>query len=263
MGYLGLWIEYMKKAIKQWNEYRIDFIFISVASIIAICLSVANIEIIFTQVDNILGWTKYEVIWILGFFTLVQCIFNTFFINCFDVGSWVCSGNLDILRTRPRSEIFQLLFTERYNVEFPIDQLVMGIVLLIWSDMKLQLSWTVGKCLYFIGATVISTIIYTCIVFIISAMSLWSVKSNYFVEFIFELEEVNQYPLNVYGTGITFLLTYIIPIGFVSFYPSQYILGKEEYYKYAFFSPIVAIVLLVVTVLVWNFGIRHYQSPNS
>lgn len=109
----------------------------------------------------------------------------------------------------------------------------------------------------------ISTIIYTCIVFIISAMSLWSVKSNYFVEFIFELEEVNQYPLNVYGTGITFLLTYIIPIGFVSFYPSQYILGKEEYYKYAFFSPIVAIVLLVVTVLVWNFGIRHYQSPNS
>lgn len=139
----------------------------------------------------------------------------------------------------------------------------MGIALLVWSGVKLQLSWTVGKCIFFVVTILVSTIIYTCIIFIISAMSLWSVKSNYFVEFMFELEEVNQYPLNVYGTGITFLLTYIIPIGFVSFYPCQYILEHKEYYEYAFLSPIVAIVLIGLSVLVWNFGIKRYQSPNS
>lgn len=263
MGYFRLWIEYMKIAVKEWNEYRIDFIFISIASIITICLSVVNIEIIFTQVDNILGWTKYEVIWIFGFFTLVQCIFNTFFINCFDIGSWVWSGKLDVLRIRPRNIIFQLLFTERYNVEFPVDQLIMGIALLIWSGVKLQISFTLQKCFYFIGALMLSTFIYTCIVFIISAISLWTVKNNYFVEFIFELESVNQYPLNIYGTGINFLLTYIIPIGFVSFYPSQYILGHTEYYKYMFFSPVVALILGVLSILIWKFGIKNYQSTNS
>lgn len=262
MSYFNLWVEYMKKSIKQWNEYRMDFIFISTASIIALCIGIANIEIIFTQVDSILGWTKYEVIWMLGYFTMVQCIFNIFFVNCFDVSSWVYSGNLDVLKTRPRSVIFQLLFTERYNVEFPIDQLIVGITLCIWSGIRLNLSWSFYKIVYFVISLIVSSIIYTCIVFIISSLSLWTVKSNYFVEFIFELEEVNQYPLNVYGQGIRIFLTYIIPIGFVSFYPNQYILERKEFYNMAFLSPLVAFVVLIISILVWRFGIRQYQSPN-
>lgn len=263
MRYFKLWIEYLKKSLKQWNEYRMDFIFISFASIISLIIGIVNIEIIYTQVDNIMGWNKYEVLWMLGYFYLIQCIFNTFFINCFDVSSFVYNGNLDLLKTRPISVVFQLLFSERYNIEFPIDQFVMGVFLLIWSGNKLTIVWNFINVLYFVVAVIFSVIIYTCIIFAISSMSLWTVKNNYFVEFIFELEELNQYPINVYGKGFCFLLTYVLPIGFVSFYPNQVLLGHKEFFSLSFLSPVVAIILLSLTILIWKLGLNRYQSPNS
>ncbi len=253
----------MKKSFKQWNEYRADFLFISFASILALIIGLINIEIIYTQVDSILGWSKFEVLWMVGYFYIVKCIFNTFFINFIDIGYWVHSGMLDLLKVRPLPVIFQLLFSERYNTEFPIDELVIGIVLLISSGLKLNIQFTNRTIIYFIVTLILSVVIYTCMVFIISSISLWTVRSNYFIEFIFELEEINQYPINVYGSGIFFLLTYIIPMGFVSFYPNQLLLGHQEFSNYAIWTPIVAILLMIISIIVWKKGIKNYQSPNS
>lgn len=261
--YFKMWVEYTKKAILQWNEYRVDFMFISFASVLSLAIGLANILIIFNKVDNILGWTKFEVIWLLGYFFIVQCIFNTFCVNLFDIGYWVFRGELDVLKSRPLSVVFQLLFSERYNTEFPIDQLVMGVVLLVWSDRNLAITWDVLTIGYFIVSIIISAIIYSCIVFIVSSLSLWTIKNNYIIEFLFELEEINQYPLPVYGQVIASFLTYIIPLGFVSFYPNQLLLGHSEYFSYIKLTPVVVIVLVTLSVTIWKFGIANYQSPNS
>lgn len=262
MNHLKLWCEYQKMAIKQWNEYKIDFIFIALASIISLLISLVNIEIVYTQVDDISGWTKYEVLWMLGYFVVIQCIFNVFFVNCFDVSSWIYDGKLDVLCARPRSILFQLLFAERYNVEYPIDQLLVGTGLLFWANHHLKIDWTMEKIFFFIGSLPISTIIYTSIIFIVSSISLWCVKNNYIVEFIFELEEINQYPINIYGNMVMNILTYVIPIGFVSFYPSQYILENEEFYKYISAMPFVAIAMCLLAFVSWKFWFKKYQSPN-
>lgn len=249
--------------LKKWNEYRMDFLFISMASFIALLVGVMNIHIIFSKVDSILGWTEYEVIWMLGFYACVECLFHTLFVNCFDIGSWIYSGRMDLLKVRPRSVLFQLLFSERYNTEYPIDQFTMAVILLAWSSIKLNYSWTLIRIIAFMCSLIISTIIYTCIIFIISSFSFWTIKSNYLAEFVLELLDINQYPLRAYGTTITFLMTYVIPIGFVSFYPCQYLLAHKEYYEYALFSPVVAMILLVIAYVFWKKGIDRYQSPNT
>ena len=263
MNSIRLWYIYTKIELKKWSEYKLDFLFISLASMINVLIGIFNIHIVFSKTEKILEWTEYEVIWMLGYYMLVECFFHTFFINCFDISSWIYNGRLDMLKTRPRSVIFQLLFSDRYNTEYPIDIFIGSIVLLCWSSSKLIYEWTPMKIGLFVLAIFFSVIIYSCLIFIISSISFWTIKSNYLVEFILELEEINQYPIAAYGNVVMMVLTYAIPIAFVSFYPCQYFLGHQEYCKFASFMPVIAIILLVLSVIVWKLGISKYESPNS
>lgn len=263
MYYYKLWMEYFDKAIKQWKEYSLDFIFISFASLFTIFIGVINIEIIFSEVKSIAGWNKNEVLWMYGYFNFVQCIFNTFFINCFDISSWVHSGKIDMLKVRPCSVFFQLMCSERYNTEFPIDQFIMGIVLMIRAGMSLDLKWNVIRALQLVFIMIFSVIIYSTLIFIISALSLWTVKNNYFIEFIMELENINQYPITAYGLGMSTFLTYIVPIGFVSFYPNMFFLGYGNGYTLVFAILGVTVLLLSIACVIWKLGLARYQSPNS
>lgn len=62
MYYIKLWGAYMDKSLKQWAEYKTDFLFITLASIVTIALGVVNIDIIFSQTETIMGWSQYEVL---------------------------------------------------------------------------------------------------------------------------------------------------------------------------------------------------------
>ena len=263
MYYIKLYFEYLKIALKKWGEYRLDSIFIALASILTLAIGVFNVEIIFTQVDSILGWTKYEILWILGYFFLVRSMFSTFFINVLDIGSWVHSGDLDVIRTRPASVIFQLLYADRYNTEFPVDEVIVGIALLIKSGSELRISFSAVFIIKLIGLIIVSTIIYGSIIFIVSSTSLWTVRNNYIMDFIFQLEELNEYPIAIYGTVIRMFLTFVIPIGFVSFYPNMHLLGRTEYMNIFSLTPIVLIILIVIMIVIWKKGIENYESPNS
>jgi viologen exporter family transport system permease protein len=60
-----------------------------------------------------------------------------------------------------------------------------------------------------------------------------------------------------------FAFTYIIPIGFVAFYPSQLFLRPEEVSPLIYFSPIVGIGLFAITYWIWTKGVNSYTGTGS
>jgi ABC-2 type transport system permease protein len=63
--------------------------------------------------------------------------------------------------------------------------------------------------------------------------------------------------------AIRIAFTYIIPIGFVAFYPSQLFLRPEEVSPLIYFSPIVGIVLFALTYWIWTKGVNSYTGTGS
>ena len=57
--------------------------------------------------------------------------------------------------------------------------------------------------------------------------------------------------------------TYVIPIGFVAFYPSQLFLCPEQVHPLAYFSPLVGIGLFALTYWIWTKGINSYTGTGS
>jgi ABC-2 type transport system permease protein len=58
-------------------------------------------------------------------------------------------------------------------------------------------------------------------------------------------------------------LSWIIPFGFASFYPSVRLLGRPEFRLYAWLVPVVTAAFLAMALTLWNRGVRNYASTGS
>ena len=70
-----------------------------------------------------------------------------------------------------------------------------------------------------------------------------------------------EYPINIYNKFIKVLITIILPFAFVAYYPTMDYLGMNH--SMIYLSPIVAIILWIIAVKVWNLALKHYRSTGS
>ena len=78
---------------------------------------------------------------------------------------------------------------------------------------------------------------------------------------------VMQYPLTIFPGEVVTGLTLLVPLAFVNWYPSLYILDRPDPFGFPawlqFASPIVAVLLGTLALLAWRTGVRHYASTGS
>jgi ABC-2 type transport system permease protein len=78
---------------------------------------------------------------------------------------------------------------------------------------------------------------------------------------------MTQYPLTIFPTEVVKVLTFLVPVGFVNWYPSLFILGREDPLglpdAFRFASPVAALVLCLLAAAAWRTGVRRYRSTGS
>jgi len=63
--------------------------------------------------------------------------------------------------------------------------------------------------------------------------------------------------------ALHFILTHVIPIGFVAFYPSQIFLCPEDVSPLIYFSPLIGVGLFALTYWIWTQGVNSYTGTGS
>ena len=94
----------------------------------------------------------------------------------------------------------------------------------------------------------------------------WAYNALYPLTCIFTYggTEMIQYPMDIYPNFIRTFFTYILPAIFLLYYPALYILNWPDPLGMPpiapFLAPFVAIVMLTIANLFWNYGLRFYES---
>ena len=70
-------------------------------------------------------------------------------------------------------------------------------------------------------------------------------------------------PLDVYHPAISFVLTFIVPIAFINYYPAELFLGKGVFMQFAYLTPIIGIISFIIAYGFWKYGIKNYTSTGS
>ena len=72
-----------------------------------------------------------------------------------------------------------------------------------------------------------------------------------------------KYPIDIYNNIVRSVLTYIIPFAFTAYFPALYFLTGENPLFNIGMTIVVALIVMTIGVLIWNRGIKAYESAGS
>lgn len=259
--YLKLYGDFAKQNLLTMMEYKNDFIIGVASTLLTQVCGVFFIWIVFENVGEISGWTFYQVTFVYGLLTLAKAIDMIFFYNLAAVGvDYIRKGEFDILMIRPVSPLFQIIAGKAQQEGFGLA--IVGVLVILKSILELNLGLGLTGVVMLVIFAVCGGLIIAAISVISATSAFWTVSSSIVMETVASLQECALYPIVIYPKFLRFVLTWVIPYGFASFYPANYFFDKG-YYTYSLLSPLVALFLWCTALKVWDYGIRHYASTGS
>ena len=129
--------------------------------------------------------------------------------------------------------------------------------------ISINIEWSFLKVLLIITVIPFATLIYTGIKTATAAIAFWTKRSGNITYMFYMVNDFAKYLITIYNNIVRNIITYIIPFAFTAFYPAYYILSGENPLFNIGMTVLIAIVMMVVGVIVWNRGIRSYESAGS
>ncbi len=263
--YLKLVFLYAAQREKSLMAYRGDFLVGALTSVLTTAINVVFIWVIFQNVPNLLGWKFEELLMIYGFSQLAWGIFATFFL------SWtvtfpelyIIEGYLDRILLRPLPPLFQLTM-ENVELRQGVVNLIKGAILIWYAQYAMpELTFTPWHWLLSAGLALLGGAIYSAMFAIFATASFWLKDRAGIVSPLFTLSNAARWPLTIYGPALELVLTWIIPLGFVAFYPAALITRPDQYRMMIIAMPLMALALFLLTSWVFARGLRVYESTGS
>ncbi len=248
-----------KAEISSCMAYRMDF-FISTFLVFLGELFLPLITLlIYSSGASYPGWTLYEVLLLQGVFLFSKGIINVLFSGViYNTLSRVREGTFDLLLIKPRGTLFMAIITG-LNVR-SIGSLISGITIFIISILQLELI-SLPQILLFIPLFIISmSVLFSFNIISAAIVFKWVGNSRVF-ELFDCITNFGMYPKNIFSKATQNIISYIIPISIISFYPSVVILGKQT--QGLLITSIVAIIFLFLSLQFWKTMLKNYTSAGG
>lgn len=257
--YFNILYLFWSSAIAAELEYRFNFLIAAISSIANLIGSLFSLFLFYRTGYQFKGWSWQEAIIVLGIFTLLQGLSNTFLEpNLNRIVKHVQQGTLDFVLLKPISS--QLWLSLRMVSPWGITDLIFGIIIIIYAGIQLNLkfnNYLISTIPIFFGLIILYSLW-----FMLGATSIWFVKIYNVTEVLRGFLEAGRYPIIAYPVAYRFFFTFVIPVTFLTTIPAQAMLGKTQI-TWIVGSGILAIILFICSHLVWKFALRFYTSASS
>ena len=256
----------IKMALMTIIEYPASIAGWLISNPIQFIIGFATIKFVVAQFGEINGWDYGELAFLYGMSVISHAFSMMFFVQGWFMGFFVIEGEFDRFLTRPLGVLYQFFFTN-FNV-FGITDLIPGIIVFIYGCIKTGFSFTVANAVGIIVMLVGATLIRGGIYILLGSTSFWTKSANDFGQFTQEIfDKTTMYPISMYPEAVQLVLTYIIPIGWVSFYPVSGLLGIENAVSVGsinvWITLGVGILVMAVSGLVFRMGLGKYESAGN
>ena len=247
-------------------HYRASFILQATSQFAVTFADLLTILLVFQRFPSIAGWTMGEVAFLYGLGAIAFGISDLVCGGFDSLSKMIRLGTFDRVLTRPVGTFTQVLASDLQIRR--LGRIAQGLTAFCLALAWIQIDWTPTKVLVTLSALISGTIIFCAIWVIGAAVTFWTVETSEVTNvFTYGGSELVSWPMPIYADGLRRFFTYIVPLAFVTYLPSLYILERPDPLglppMLQLSSPIVAVVFLLVARLCWGLGVRHYQGTGS
>lgn len=207
-----------------------------------------------------------EVLFMLGFYTMVKGLYNTFFMgyNTGDISRRIGRGQLDHMLIMPIPLPMQLL-VEGFLPVSGSGTLLAGLAVTIIAIVRLGIPVTAGFIALTLLYLVSALFIIIGVSYIVALAAFYHPAGSEEISSVAtdSLYELGAYPLSGLGSIWQGLLCTALPAGTMAWLPTMLLLGKEFTLSGALFMPLFALLLCGTATLLFKKGMRYYAKYGS
>lgn len=257
---ISLYLVFLKASLKEMLIYRIDCIVGAVSQIVTQLVEIIFIWIVFQNTENLAAWDFRQILLLYGITSISIAISDFCFDALYDMGpKYIRRGEFDKIMLRPVHPLLSIIGSSKDFTAF--GYLGLGLFITIRMFVELAIPVTFFLIVKIIFFSIVGAAIIGAINTIFSIASFWTYRSNEVIWSFYRIYTFAQYPIEIYNKFIKILITMILPFAFVAYYPTMSYLGLNSYMIYL--SPIIAIILWIIAVKVWNLALNKYRSTGN
>ena len=142
-------------------------------------------------------------------------------------------------------------------------QFAFGLVMLIYSWVKLGLAFTPLMLLKMVVFLITASLIMIALQNAAAATCFWIQNSFYMLDFVFRFKDYAKYPVTIFSPMFRFIFTFLMLIAFIAYYPSLVILRPDKVPVLSWLSPVIGIAFFFVSYKIWMHGAKNYSGTGS
>jgi ABC-2 type transport system permease protein len=260
--YLRIYLRCATQYVKARMQYRADFIISTIGMLFTSVATIFVFRVLFTTIPDLAGWNFDEIVFIYAFYLLSVTPLQLFFDHIWFLRYDIADGSFVKYYLKPLNMMFYYM-SERVDIK-GFAQVGLGVAALIYASLRLGITWNLGRLLLLCLALFSSSLVAISILVIAASSAFWLVQGSFpLLSLALKIRDFAPYPTTVFDGIFRFIFTYLVPIGFVAFYPSQLFLKPGGASLTAYASPLVGIAFFMLAYLVWKKGVDSWAGTGS
>jgi ABC-2 type transport system permease protein len=226
----------------------------------------AFIGVLLGAFGAIAGWDVADVAFLYGLRVTAHGVCTTSFGQHLASSNVVRDGEWDRFLLRPAGGLMQLL-TRQFNPG-TLGDLVLGLAIVVVAAGRTGVDWSVGRIVFLVLAAIGGGLVEAGLQIGISGLDFRFGPTRRIKIAVDEiLTNFGAYPMSIFGTAVTWTLTFLLPLAFMAYLPAAVLLGHTADLVVptwlAWCSPLAGPVVLIIGAVFFRRMSRYYASPGQ
>jgi ABC-2 type transport system permease protein len=257
--YLALW----KNSVVREMQFKVNFLLWIVVELLWFALQLAFMSVVYGHTDSIAGWSRWQVVLLVGCSNLVQQLFTAFFLtNLTEISEHIRTGRLDFMLLLPVNTRFLVSLRKVDLGAFINAAAAAGVI--VWALQQLGHRPTALQFLGFAAMSVAGLSVHYSLMFLMSTVAFFTVRAQGVMYGYYNLFNIARLPDSAFPAGAyRRVFTFVLPMLLVANVPAKALLGTLQSGSELLLLTVIAAALFGVSELAWRFSLRRYAGASS
>jgi ABC-2 type transport system permease protein len=267
MGSLRLFLRLAGASFAGQMRYPASALMLTLGQFAGTAIELVAIWALFDRFGAVKGWRIGEVALFYGLVHAMFAIADTLGRSFETLGTeFLRSGAFDRLLLRPRPLALQLMGHDLRISR--LGRLLQAVLVIAFATRSAAITWTPATIALAGFAVAGGAALFLGILVLQATLSFWTIESLEIANVLtYGGVEAAQYPLALYERWFRRLLTFVVPLACVAYYPALAILGRVDALgapaATGWWSPLAGFAFLALALRVWRLGVAKYSSTGS
>lgn len=261
--YATIYATLCRNSVIREMGFKTNFILWIFVELLWFALHIAFIAVLFSHINRIGDWTKWQAILLMGAASFIQQLFTALFLNnLIQLSEHIRTGRMDFFLLLPVNTRFLISFRVVDIGAFV--NAAIAVAVMVYAGGKLGLTPNAAQYLGFALACAAALLVHYSLMFLLASISFWTVRAQGIVWGYYNLFNLARLPESAFRRGLfKSFFTFALPMLLVANVPAKLLADKLR-------SPTDMLLLLGLSVVcffaseaVWRFSVRRYTSASS